>query len=111
MDITFASTDLQNLCNDTRIAKKKLGADCAKKLRNRLDDLATASTLAVCRTLPGRCHELKGDRAGQLAVDLHGGFRLLFRPDHDPKPTKADGGLDWNQVTRIRVEGVQDYHD
>lgn len=61
--------------------------------------------------LPGRCHELKGNRMGCLAVALQGGFRLVFRPEADPPPRKDDGGLDWRSVTSIRVVSVEDYHD
>jgi len=109
--ILFDTTDLEELCNDDRSAKKKLGAPCAKKLPSRLDDLDAASNLEAMRTLPGKCHELKGDLAGCLAISLHGGFRLVFRPEHEPPPLKEDGGLDWRAVTSIRVMSVEDYHD
>lgn len=111
MDIAFATADLAEVCNNARTAQRKLGAACAKKLRRRLDDLAAAATLEVCRKLPGRCHELKGDLAGRLAMDLDGGYRLVFQPSLEPAPTKADGGLDWGQVTSITIEAVEDYHD
>ena len=62
------------------------------------------------RLLPGRCHELTGDRAGQLALDLDHPYRLIFMPFHDPIPTKADGGLDWTAVTAVVIVGVEDYH-
>ena len=38
--------------------------------------------------------ELTHDRSGQLAVDLHRGFRLVFEPAGDWR-NKPDGGLDW----------------
>lgn len=111
MDIVFAEPGLSNVCNDDKAAKKSYGAAGAKKLRSRLDDLAAASTLAVMRNLPGRCHELKGDLKGQLAVDLDGGRRLVFKPAHDPVPSKEDGGLDWSRVTAVCVTQIGDYHD
>lgn len=111
MLIFFLDQDLAQLCQENRIAQRKLGAEGAKKLRRRLDDLDAAPSLDVMRTLPGRCHELKGDRAGELALDLAGGSRLLFRPEHDPIPAKPDGGLDWAQVTSITITWVGDYHD
>jgi proteic killer suppression protein len=46
------------------------------------------------RSLPGRCHELHGDRAGELSLDLDHPYRLLFRPTADPGPGSG-GGLDW----------------
>jgi proteic killer suppression protein len=63
------------------------------------------------RKLPGRCHELKGDRGGQLSLDLDGPYRLIFRPGHDPIPAKGDGGLDWAQVTDIVMLEVVDTHE
>jgi len=63
------------------------------------------------RYLPGRCHELKGDRAGQLAVSLNEPYRLIFEPEHDPLPRTTNGGLDWQAVTAIRILDILDYHD
>lgn len=111
MEISFQSDAVEALCNDGGLAKRKLGAPCAKKLRARLDDLDAAADLAVMRGLPGRCHELSGDRAGQFAIELHGGVRLVFTPNHEPLPRKPDGGLDWKAITAIRIIEVIDYHD
>lgn len=63
------------------------------------------------RSLPGACEELKGDRAGQLSLRLEGGKRLVMTPDHDPPPRKQDGGLDWLNVTKVLLIGIEDYHD
>ena len=64
------------------------------------------------RYLPAaRCHELKGDLAEFLAVDVHKGYRILFKPATDPPPAKPDGGLDWAGVTSILIERIKDYHD
>lgn len=111
MDVAFADPRLRALCNDDRRATKGWGKPAAKKLRARLDDLGAAACLDVMRTVAGRCHELKGDRAGQLALDLHGGLRLVFEAAPEPAPRKADGGLDWLRVTAVRVLEVVDYHD
>ena len=87
----------------------KLGTDCAKKLRARLSDLEAADT--VTDLTVGRPHPLTGDREGQFALDLSGGFRLTFSPDHDPCPELPDGGIDWAKVTIICIEYIGDYHD
>jgi proteic killer suppression protein len=110
MEIRFAHKDVERLCNDSRHALKRLGQRCADKLQRRMDDLRHAANLEQMRLLPGRCHELKHDLRGRLALDLEGGWRLVFAPDHDPTPTKPDGGLDWLGVTIICVERVEDYH-
>lgn len=110
MDITFANDKLKALCNSDKALKQDYGAACAKKIRNRLDDMSAAATLEVCRYLPGRYHELKGDRQGQIAADVEHPKRLIFVPAHDPAPTKDDGGLDWGKVTAVCVIGIEDYH-
>jgi proteic killer suppression protein len=86
------------------------GPRMARLIQQRLLDLSAAETLEVMKTLPGRCHELKQNLKGCLAVDLVHPDRLVFRPDHDPLPTKEDGGLDWSRVTRITIVGIGDYH-
>lgn len=111
MDIVFASRQLEKLCNDDRKATRKWGRAQADLLGRRLDDLRAARCLQDLRGGPGGLHELKHDRAGQLAMDLRGGDRLVFVPENDPVPKKPDGGLDWTQVTAVRVLEVGDYHD
>jgi len=82
-------------------------------VRARLDELADAETLGVMRYIPqALCHELKGNRAGQFAVKLDKGYRMIFEAAEEPVPLKPDGGLDWTQVTAVRIiELAEDYHD
>ncbi|MGV8084049.1 MAG: type II toxin-antitoxin system RelE/ParE family toxin [Coriobacteriia bacterium] len=89
----------------------KYGPTVGRKLDLRLAQLLAAPSLDTMRRLPGRCHELQGDREGQLAIDLHGCLRLVFVPAADSPPVKPDGGLDWRTVTAIRILEVTDYHD
>lgn len=100
---------MRKLCSERAAAVKKLGDVCASKLRARLKDLDTATCVTDLTT--GRPHELKGDRAGQFALDLAGGWRLVFSPDHDPVPTWPSGGVNWTEVTIICIEYIGDYHD
>lgn len=111
MEISFANRRLQRLCESFRAIQKAHGKACAKKLASRRADLEAAGTLEVMGNLPGNCHELNGDRDGQLAVDLTGGKRLIFRPSSNPPPQKADGGLDWTRVESVELIDVCDYHD
>ena len=83
----------------------------AQTIRYRLAVLKNARALShVPTTRPDRCHPLKGRRNEQYAVDLVHPHRLVFRPDHDPIPVKADGGIDTEQVTAITVIDIVDYH-
>jgi proteic killer suppression protein len=111
MEILFPIGEDPDDWNDMRRLMRRHNAQRAKLIRRRLDDLRAAHGLQVMRNLPGRCHELKGDRAGQLSLDLDGPYRLLFRPADEPPPTKPNGGMDWTQVTAVVVLGVVDTHE
>lgn len=87
----------------------KLGSDCARKLRARMSDLEAVSR--VSELVAGKPHPLKYDRAGQFSLELSGGFRVTFSPDHEPCPTNDDGSIDWVRVTSICIEFIGDYHD
>ena len=77
----------------------------------RLDELRASDCLEHMRYLKqARCHELKGDREGELSVDLEHPYRLIFKPTENPTPRKSDGGLDWGEVKSITVIGVEDTH-
>ncbi|MBA5856009.1 type II toxin-antitoxin system RelE/ParE family toxin [Morganella morganii] len=109
MDILFENSKIQKICEQKKEAEKKLGSICARKLRTRLSDLESASR--VTDLVAGSPHPLKGDRAGQFALSLHGGYRLVFSPSNDPCPTTPDGAIDWDKVTIVCIEYIGDYHD
>ena len=74
-------------------------------------ELYAAETLEdISKVPPIKCHELKGNRKGQLAVNLEGGVRLVFIPASDPIPIKENGGLEWRQIKEIVIIGIEDYH-
>ena len=111
MDILFCNSKLERECCDSKARRKRHGDERARRLGRRLDDLRAAATLAVMRTLPGRCHALTEDLKGELAVDLDGPYRLIFEPAHDPLPVDRNGSLDWSRVTAIRILRIGDYHN
>lgn len=111
MEVTFKNKKLLKTCNSDSELQKAYGKNCTKKFRARLDDLAAASTLEVFRSMPGRCHELKGDRKGQLSLDLEHPLRLLFEASGDDVQYKEDGGLDWKSVKSVVILEVKDTHD
>ena len=112
MDIVFKTNKLQKECNDQKLLVKHHGPRRAGLIRRRLDDLRAAGTLEAMRSLPqARCHELKGNRAGQISVDLDHPYRLIFKPASEPLPTRPDGGLDWSKVSAITILGVEDTHE
>lgn len=110
MDIMFRSASLRSSCNDSKKGLRKFGDARFRVIRRRLDDLLAAANLLE---LPpaSRCHPLKGRRAGQFAVDLDGGWRLVFEPANDPLPFRADGSLDRSRVSAITILEIIDYHE
>ena len=80
-------------------------------IARRLVELEAAENLEILRSLPQmRAHELSGDRAGQISLDVKQPYRLLIVPDHEETPRKKDGGIDWRQITKIKILGVEDIH-
>ena len=111
MEISFTNKKIAKICCSAKEMNAKHGKRMTEKLQQRLTELSAAETLADMRNLPSaRCHELAGNLAGCLAVDLVHPDRLVFSPDHDPTPELVDGGLDWQRVTKIVIEGIGDYH-
>ena len=112
MDIVFRSRKIEKEFNDKRALRRNRGERQAKLIMRRLVEMSAADNLEVIRHLPGpRCHELKGDLSGQLSVDLDHPYRLIFVPGHEPLPVLPEGGLDWRQVTKVKILGVQDTHE
>ncbi len=111
MEVLLESERLADLLQSTKKMRKAYGAENAKWIPRRLDSLRFAATLEEMRALPGRTHELRGDRAGTFAIDLKHGYRIIFAPAEEPPPRKADGGLNWQAIRSIVILAVEDYHD
>lgn len=113
MDITFATKSLQKQLNEEKAMIKAHGPLRAKKLKIVMAQLRAAPNLGIFAppmSPPHRCHELTGNRKGQLTVDLDHPYRLVFSPNHDPLPQRPEGGLDWRQVTMIEIKEIEDTH-
>jgi plasmid maintenance system killer protein len=110
VEITYKSRKLEKQLTDPREMLKSFG-QLAIKIKMRLKNLKDADNLAVMRTIPAaRCHELTGDRKGELAVDVSGNYRMIFEPNHEPIQQKVDGGLNWELVNKIQINEIEDYH-
>lgn len=113
MNIIFATTALRKQLNEEKEMIKIHGVIRAKKLRVIMSSLRAATNLGIFAppmSPPHRCHELTGNLKGQLSVDLDHPYRLLFTPNHDPLPMRPEGGLDWAQITNIKILGIKDTH-
>jgi len=111
VDISFKSRKLQKIFNSENELIRVYGSNMAKKIKNRIALLEAAENLEdVPTTAPCRRHELGQNRKGQFAADLEHPYRLVFRPNHNPLPRKADGGLNLRKITNIMILEVEDYH-
>ena len=110
MEIFYANSRIEKICTDEKAARKELGIEGARVLKNRLKQIRYAENLEELRLLAGSWHELIGDRKGQLACSITKLKRLVFMPVNDPVPTKPDGGLDWSGVTAVMNIEIVDYH-
>ena len=111
MEISFKSRKLQKIFNREKGLNRVYGSNMAKKVKNRIALLDAAENLEDVPTISScRCHELGQNRKGQFTVDLEHPYRLVFRPNHNPLPRKADGGLDLRKITNIMILEVEDYH-
>lgn len=111
MVILFKERKFGKQCNQRAALIRAHGARRAELIGARLDALRFATCLEDLRNVPGRLHELKGDRKGQLSFDLDHPYRLIFVPDHEPIPAIEDGGLAWGQVTVVKILGIEDTHE
>ena len=111
MIILFENANFREESNNDKLLRRRQGELRARKIRQRLDELGAANNLDAMRSLPGRCHELKGDHHGQLSLDLDHPWRLIFTPADDPPALKSDGGMDWLNVRTVKILGIEDTHD
>lgn len=109
MELTFETTKFAKLCNNQAALNRAYGDQCAKRIRLRLQQLESAPTLE--EMVFGRPHELQGDRADQVSLDLVHPLRLIIRPTADPIPRKADGGIDRSKIDAVTVVETADTHD
>ncbi|WP_245624048.1 type II toxin-antitoxin system RelE/ParE family toxin [Flavihumibacter petaseus] len=87
-----------------------MGDRRAKLFVSRLNALRDAVILEEVRNLPGRFHELTGERKGQWSCDLDQPYRLIFTPHENPIPTDSHGRYIWLEITGIEIVEIVDYH-
>ena len=111
MLLSFKNKGLEKEFCDIKLLIRRWGKVQANLIALRLDQLRAADNLAILRTLRQvGAHELTGDRAEQISLDVKQPYRLLIVPDHEETPRKQDGGLDWQKITKVKVLGVEDTH-
>jgi len=110
MEIKFSDKKLEKIVNDDKKLLKEFGQIRAAIIRRRLTQLEDATSLEDVRSLPGKWHELTGDRKGQWACDLDQPYRLIFRPQEKPIPTDEHGKYIWIEIKGVEVTEITNYH-
>jgi len=106
MQVVYADKELARCAGDRAYAVRKMGQRRADVYMERLNDLRGAANLDDLKGVPGRYHELTGNRAGQWACDLDYPYRLIFKPIMN-----SDGnviGLIVEQT--VSILEIVDYH-
>ena len=84
LKLQYKSKKMELECNDYKKAQQKYGANCAKRLHQRVRELKSADSLEqMVQFSIGRCHPLKGELKGKYALDLEHTFRLIVKPIND----------------------------
>lgn len=110
MQVTYQKNKLQKQLSSASEIKKNFGVN-AKRVANRMDEIAASPNLAILMQIPAaNCHSLTGDRNGEWALDISKNFRLIFEIANEPIPKTDNGSIDTIMVTDIRVLEVGDYH-
>lgn len=97
MELRYADNELERQCTEGRYMQRRLGAQRAKALRLRLDELRRVAEMGDLLFLAGKWEELHGDRAGQWSGRLTANWRLIVHPDGDV-------------ITVVIVREIVDYH-
>jgi len=109
MEVSYVDPKLEKLLADERALKRAYAANVVKALRVRITSVYTSANLRELHALPGGTRALKGNRAGEFAMDLPGGLRLILRPT-EPLPRHEDGGIDLAAVTRITIIEISEHY-
>lgn len=110
MRIRYANRGDEALFNDAKKLVRKYGAENAKLIMVRLDELRDATALSDVSPLPPpRRHKLSG-RDNEYAVSVRHPFRLVFSPDMQSIGCEEDGSYDIRHVYGVVILRIEDYH-
>ena len=99
MDVRFRTRKLQSQYERSSEAVKAYGEPVARKYIQRVNIIKAAHDIDELKQLPAlRCHQLKGERLGQWAVNLTEYRRLIFT-------------LEGDQCEIVRIEGVSKHYE
>jgi len=78
-EVDYADKRVRRLCTNEREAKKELGAQIAKHLQNRMNEIHHVAVVEDLLVGQGNWEELTGDRIGQWSAHLGRNWRLIVQ--------------------------------
>jgi hypothetical protein len=93
------------MCLNDTVMKQQLGVELSAQLQIRLADLAAVDY--VSELLAGKPRELHGDRSDQMSLCLAENTYLIFKCGHTKPRTLDSGQVDWSNVSRIKILGIE----
>ena len=104
IQLAFQDENLRKVCESTISAKRKYGEAAASSLHARLADLRAASSVA--ELVDWGLAQFDKASVCQIIIFLENSYRMLLAVNHKPLPG-TPGGLDWKQVTRIKILSIE----
>ena len=110
MLIGYSNKDTEKICNDDKVAKKKLGNAVSTKLFQRLQWLSKAPNLeffnSTYRFL--RVHKLSGNYDGMYALDINKQYRIVFYPCDEYGDPNYD---DFKAISVVTIQEVSKHYE
>lgn len=98
LQVEYKNKQIEKICTNIHEAEKKHGREMAEKVHLRIKQiLATPSVEILIQYRIGRCHQLKGKRKEQYAMNLVHPYRLIFEKKG-------------NEVQIAYIMEIVDYH-
>lgn len=105
MELSFATTELREICEKRDAAVAALGTAAALELEQRLADIEALETAADLGALfPADVLERSQT---ERALRLRAGYKIAFRSGHVHTPFTPMGDTDWRKVTRMRILAIE----
>lgn len=98
MQIEYKNNKIAEICTNVSKAEKKHGKEMAEKIHLRVKQISASSSVEMLLQYRiGRCHQLRGNRKEQYAMDLVHPYRLVFEKRG-------------NEIQIANIMEIVDYH-
>lgn len=101
IELTFATRELRNLCEDPTAAEAAWGSFLADAVRKRLADLMAATS--IWDVVAGAPRGGTAPDGSEMCLQLGNGWELPLVAVHRRLPLTANVLVDWTRVRQMRV--------